>query len=265
MILKASRLRTAGTRGMTLVELMVVIAIIAIVAAVASPSIFRSIRRERAVGAAREIANALRAARNQAMSRGEIVVVELSTANRGSVKTYATTVAPFNQGSPTCEGACTSDAECGVGSTCVSGTCTCADGLLCLDGGCWAEPARSCREVSTFISDPNFLREVASYQLQTSDAVNMAIHGFTEPGTDITLCFAPDGRVLDENGRPFVPDGTACDGDNFLIHVAAADAQPDDITAASACGTAQTMIPLRDPINYYRISVPFNGAISMDQ
>ena len=249
MILKASMLRTAGTRGVTLVELMVVIAIISIVAAVASPSIFRSIRRERAAGAAREVANELRRARNQAMARGEIVVVRIRTANRGSVQTFTTAVAPYERG---VGGPCTTDDECGGGRTCFENTC-------------WSPPARSCRE---FDPDPNFLSAdpVAEYALNRSDAVNMAIHG-TTAGTDVTLCFSPDGRVVDQLGRVMTaPIPPGCDGDNLLILVAAADATASDVGAAAVCNTdATARVAARDPINFYRVSVPYNGAISMDQ
>ncbi len=79
-------------RGVSLVELMVVVVLIGVLAAIASPGIFRAIERQNAVAVAAGVASALRTARNQAMSRGTPVWVDVNfgnnAANRGSVELF---------------------------------------------------------------------------------------------------------------------------------------------------------------------------------
>lgn len=74
------RIKRVSNRGLTLVELMVVIVLLAILAAAAGPTVTRSLERSNAKGVATEIANTLRTARNQAVSRGVPLRV-VTTAN----------------------------------------------------------------------------------------------------------------------------------------------------------------------------------------
>lgn len=76
-------------RGVSLVELMVVITLIGVLAGIASPGIYRAIERQNARAIGSGVSNALRTARNQAMSRGTPLWVTINTgaseANRGSI------------------------------------------------------------------------------------------------------------------------------------------------------------------------------------
>lgn len=78
--------RPAG--GFTLVELMVAVVLVAVFAGLAVPSLSSTMERAEARQTARELANAFRRARNQAMSRGEVVAAEVvttdGTAQQGS-------------------------------------------------------------------------------------------------------------------------------------------------------------------------------------
>lgn len=256
--------RALNARGVTLVELMIVVAIIAIVAGIASPTIFKSLRRERAAGVAREVANELRRARNQAMARGEIILVQVVPAGaaptidtntdvlpRGGVVSFATNTAPYEAGTTACVAPDGGDPDdlCPAGSTCVGGEC-------------WSQPARSCRQVD--LAEAQFSREVARFALHTSDAVHMSLLGHTGPASVLTLCFSPDGRVLDRLGRVHTPSvsGVTCPGENVVLWLAKADAAAADVSAAALCTAGYDD---RDPLNLYRISVPFNGSIAMDQ
>lgn len=79
--------RPAG--GFTLVELMVAVVLVAVFAGLAVPSLSSTMERAEARQTARELANAFRRARNQAMSRGEVVAAEVVTtdgnAQEGSI------------------------------------------------------------------------------------------------------------------------------------------------------------------------------------
>lgn len=261
---KASIHRVLNSRGMTLVELMVAVAIIAIVAGVASPSIFKSLRRERAAGVAREVANELRRARNQSMARGEVILVQVVPAGaaptigadntalgRGGVVTFATNTAPFEAGTTLCDAP-----DAGVDPDEL-----CPEGSRCLGGACWSEPARSCRQVD--IGEPQSIREVARFNIDLSDSANMALRGHNGATNVLTLCFSPDGRVLDTLGRvPSFSGAATCSGDNTVLWLAKEDATASEVTAAAACAAGYDD---RDPLNLYRISVPYNGAIAMDQ
>lgn len=79
--------RRAG--GFTLVELLVAVTLVAILASIAAPSISRILERADARQTARNMANALRYAHDQAMSRGQMVLVKVNTGtSRGQIQVY---------------------------------------------------------------------------------------------------------------------------------------------------------------------------------
>lgn len=245
--------RVSNSRGVTLVELMVVIAILAILAAIVSPTIFRTINRQRAAGIATDVANELRRARNQAMSRGEIIIVEMEAqggGSRGALTTYATNLPDVDGNFHSGTGTCDPDTEAE----------DCPGGTICLNETCYGEPARSCRE---FMADADFLREVASYEMDTSDAVNMAIRTIDPMPANSMICFAPDGRITQTGGAAIAGGPpNVCAGENLILAVAKADAPAGEVATASACVADRDD---RDPIFLYRISVPYNGAIQVKQ
>lgn len=70
--------------GFTLVELMVAMVLVAVFAGLAVPSLSSTMERAEARQTARALANTFRTARNEAMSRGEIIVAEVVTAGGNS-------------------------------------------------------------------------------------------------------------------------------------------------------------------------------------
>ncbi len=181
------------------------------------------------------------------MARGEaiyVVVAPASGSDRGSLVTYATTRDPYSKGGDSCDPS-------------ADPPVTCATGETCINGACWAEPARSCRE---YDGNADFLRQVAKLDINVSDGPNMAIRA-TEPSGNTVLCFSPDGRVLKKDGSAFNTAGDErCLGETFLLYVADANATIGD--TEKACGAGPDLL---DPLNMYRVAVPYNGAISVSQ
>jgi prepilin-type N-terminal cleavage/methylation domain-containing protein len=273
---KISALRNSSTRGMTLVELMVVLVVLGVLAAIVSPSIFSSIRRQRAAGVAREITNELRRARNQAMSRGEAIVVEICGGALGeceynegdepqdtAIITYATGHADidgnYQTGGTACGGACTEDSDCtGAGEVCDKGAEACVpEGTSCRDGNVISDPARNCKDWDGANTD-DFLREVARLDTGLDDSSTMTIRGF-EPDEPI-LCFNPDGRAVLPRGIAVSGGGSeVCSGENWVLWVARDDAT---LGSEANCGTD---VDDREPLDLYKVAVPFNGSIKMRQ
>ncbi len=88
-----SRAAGGGARGFTLVELIVALVLVAIFAALAVPSLSSTMQRADARQTAREIANKFRQARQAAMSRGEVVVAEVVTADGAPIASGVTSEA----------------------------------------------------------------------------------------------------------------------------------------------------------------------------
>ncbi|MEZ4459579.1 MAG: prepilin-type N-terminal cleavage/methylation domain-containing protein [bacterium] len=210
-------------RGVTLVELMVVIVLIALLASIASPGIFRAIERQNAQATASGVANALRTARNQAMSRGTPlwarIVPGTTSANRGAVI--------------------------------VSRQGTFAAG----------NAARSCREYAAG-------GQVEVFRYSPAD---LSGRGAIRGGDPVVnLCFSPDGRVLNQTGGLLSATASAlrCEGEDAFIYTADFDASITPATHLACPGTANARKALRDTrslIRMYKISVPFNGNISVEQ
>jgi prepilin-type N-terminal cleavage/methylation domain-containing protein len=147
--------------GFTLVELIVTLVLIGILAAISIPALNGAIDRADARSTARGVANQLRLARNLAMSRGEVMLAEITPATeRGQVKIYRTEI---------------------TGS---SGTI----------------PATDCVTADQAKSNASDRREVGSpvEVSQLSGDMKMALPG---GAAKQWLCFSPDGRILNTDGQ----------------------------------------------------------------
>lgn len=212
--------KTKIQRGVTLIELMVVVVLIGVLAGIASPGIFRAIERQNAVAVAAGVASALRTARNQAMSRGTPVWVDINfgntAANRGSVDLYT-------QGT-------------------VAGN----------------DAARNCREYAG-VGARNLVGSFSPADISGKGAIVRV-----EPNA--SLCFSPDGRVLSATGQ-FLPPVNRCRGDYALIYTADYDLSvtlPLLNCPADAAGL-QALRDQRAIARMHQVSVPFNGAIRVEQ
>jgi prepilin-type N-terminal cleavage/methylation domain-containing protein len=233
-------------RGFTLTELMIAVAIIAILAGFLAPSVSTYMRRSKGLSAAREVAGTLRWARNQAMSRGQVVLVDITEAtgeDNGTIVVSRTQTAACNPADP--------------GPNCYARSCAQANAL----------PATG-------------IIPIDSATLTMSDASpDMRISGIDATSTvagvaDSRLCFAPDGRVLNNLGLPFE---SKCTGVNARIFVQADDgsgfSNPLGGPNLNDCLDTATIIETdrqkqkngRDIANFFVIQVPFNGAISVVQ
>ncbi len=212
---------------------MIVLAMIGGLAALATPTVRRTSQRAAAAGLGSQIANDLRTARNQAMSRGEAIYAVITpgdgtSANRGRIQLLRTQL------------------RCDDGSAPSGATCT---------GGFEARRARNCRQqVVLDTANPLLTTEFAGF----SGAAQLA---GTDPNVGL-LCFNPDGRVLDGDGRVIDGGAGTCNGENLVIYTGDIEASSADVTAAAACSATTDD---RDLYDVYRVSVPYNGSIMMDQ
>lgn len=236
-------------RGVTLVELMVVIAVAGILAAVTAPSIQNAMRRERQRAVVSSIANTLRQARDQAMSRGEaIYVIGGWSATTDYVSVYRTHMhLPDNTtqlGTTPCNSADVED--------------TCPDGSVCMEDKCWGRPARSCRE----LSNPHTTFLVNRYDVPAG--VNTEIALAQGSGT-ASFCFSPDGRAEDREGgflAPYSPSVASCTTEGFNFWIADKDYPGGWGAAVAKLGCASTATDYEE-VGGAVIRVMANGEIGV--
>jgi hypothetical protein len=86
-------------------------------------------------------------------------------------------------------------------------------------------------------------------------------------GRPTWLCFAPDGRVLDQNGQ--VIQNQACTAKNYRLWVADSGENVQGNDTLTGCPSNETdrrtQKNERDLINMWVVDVPFNGAIRAHQ
>lgn len=235
-------------RGFTLTEMMIAVAIIGILAAFLAPSVSRYMHRNKGRSAANDVASVLLMARNQAMGTGQVVFVEVDpSGDHGSVSMYRKQ--PNDCASATPSAACFS---------------------------------QSCAEANSFPDTSKVVTPTPKADLAQRHP-DMKISGHNAAGvattTDatLTLCFTPDGRVLDALGLPLT---ATCGGVNARIFVQATD--PGDTTNelggesldkcltvgvnnATEARARQLQKDGRDIANFFDIQIPYNGAISVVQ
>lgn len=254
------RARWSGQRGVTLVELIVVIAVAGILIAVSSPTVFGAIRRERQVQVVNDIANHFRKARNQAMARGEAVLVVPSPnstgANGGILRTYRLTgplpSGGYSLGSPGCnmdtEDITTDD--CPVGATCVQGPGA--------GGVCWGPPLRNCRQLgpSTIFSQV----ETTNVNQRASSGVGMRY----AYGSTNWVCFNPDGSATTNTGamHSALYPAISCDGESYLVWIGKRDPSVSfgQVLTATQCGNTADQY---ESVSGYVLRVNNNGEIGL--
>jgi prepilin-type N-terminal cleavage/methylation domain-containing protein len=249
-------------RGFSLVELMVVIAIIAILATIAAPSISEYIRRAKGRDVARSIANSVRFARDQATSRGQVVIVEVDrTASGGNG-----VVRVLRLVDNTSSGGDAGSADAGdAGST-----------------GTVALP-KSCKEAVWKLGEGDLITEVA-YEYDLGDEEpDMAIRGYDPvPSDPMRLCAMPDGRVGNMRGLPFRPSNSSCtdqemriwvslEGENLSTTPFGSEGYSDCVedgdpeTEPSKYKARQDQKDSRDLVNFWMITVSYNGSVDATQ
>lgn len=224
--------RFFNQRGVTLVEVVVVIAVAGILAAVAAPTVSNALRRERAKGFAHEVANTVREARNQAMSRGEamrvVALYDLGGSTPGRMAVYRTRKA-LPDGSFV-GAACDSETE-GIS------TFDCALGSVCVSDLCEAPPARSCRElepISWAYTGPQLdspsgstrYTRVVYEDFPDTAGSNLGIRLGYSSSTFAEFCISPRGTIEAVGGgavTPFASGVYSCADEGFNIWVADRD------------------------------------------
>lgn len=250
-------IRERGAHGFSLVELMIVVAIIAILAALAAPSVSQWVKRSKGREVARSVANSFRYARDQATSRGEVVLIEVDTTgtdNQGIVRVLRLVDDSGGGGGD-------------AGST-DAGTTTPA-----------AIP-KSCKEAVWKVDEGTVATETVYEYDITLEQPDMAIRTVDpSPDDPLRICAMPDGRVGTMKGLPFTPtsDSDGCTDQELRIGVALKD---ESLTAAFGSdglgdcvnddpgadpNPRQQLKDSRDLVNYWMITVSYNGSVDASQ
>lgn len=232
----------AKVAGFSLVELMIVVALLASLAAIAAPSVGLYLRRAEARDTARGVANAIRYARDQAMSRGEVVVVDVNpSASNGNGVVEVQRLLPADQAPRSCR-----EASWKLGA-----------GTLTLD------------TVYTF----DVSEEQPDMEIAGQDATGTST-------AEVRLCAMPDGRVGQMSGLPFTSQNANCINQELRLWVAEkdydlsspafgsfglVDCVEDGLVGTTERKGRQEQRDSRDLANLWMITVSYNGSVDASQ
>ncbi|MGM0557985.1 MAG: pilus assembly FimT family protein [Myxococcota bacterium] len=252
-------IRERGASGFSLVELMIVVSIIAILAALAAPSVSQYIEHSKGREVARSVANSVRYARDQATSRGEVVLIELdptASDGRGIVRVLRLVDSSGSSGGDTGSGT-----DAGGSTTGVS-------------------MPKSCKEASWKLDEGTVTAETVYEYDVGQEQPDMAIREVDpSPNDPMRICAMPDGRVGTMTGLPFTPTSASggCTDQEIRIGVALEGEDLSPAFGSNALGDCveddpgadpnprQQLKDSRDLVNYWMITVSYNGSVDASQ